>query len=143
MINIKQLIGCDFMKKKMETSKKIALFSGICFAISLVYSMVIFSYSVICDKGCDLGFLLTLITVTGGAFATTAAFYYVKSKWENLFKIRRSFLKVKYLILKDIDLLDECRVQTELEDELAKIDTDIEEEMQNVKNESISNDISV
>ena len=131
------------MKKKMETSKKIALFSGICFAVSLLYSMIIFSYSVVYDKGCDLGFLLTLITVTGGAFATTAAFYYVKSKWENLFKIRRSFLKVKYLILKDVNLLDEYRTQQELEDELAKIDTDIEEEIQNIKNETISNDINI
>ena len=137
------MAGVDIMKNKIETSKKIAFFSGACFAIALVYSMSIFFYSITNDKMCDLSFLLTLITVTGGAFATTAVFYYVKSKWENLFKIRRSFLKVKYLILKDINALDEYRVQQELENELSKIDADIEEEMQNIKNESISHNITV
>ena len=71
--------------------------------------------------------LITLITVTGAVFGTTTTFYYNKSKSENIFKIRRSFLKLKFLILKVINSLDETRTQTELENELSKIDDGLNE----------------
>ena len=33
------IYGDDIMKKKMECSKKLAWFSGICFAIDILYSI--------------------------------------------------------------------------------------------------------
>lgn len=114
-------------KKKVETSKKLAWFSGICFAIAIVYSMLIFTYGAIQDKMIDYTMPITLITVTGAVFGTTTAFYYNKSKTENVFKIRRSFLKLKFLILKVIGLLDDERVQTELENEFSKIEDGLNE----------------
>ena len=111
--------------KKIETSKKLAYLSGICFVVTLLYSIGIFTYSVVCDKLCDFTMLITLITVTGAAFGTTTAFYYSKAKFENIIKLQKSTLKTKYLILKDINALDEMRVQTELENELFKIESDI------------------
>jgi len=117
------------VKKKIETSKKIAWFSGICFAASLIYSMFIYSYGVIYDKMCDFTFLITLISVTGSAFATTSAFYYNKARHENVIKIQKYILKIKYLILKSIGLLDDYRVQAELDSELSKIDISIENEV--------------
>ena len=116
------------MKQKMETSKKLAWFSGICFAIAIVYSIFIFTYGTIQDKMIDYTMPITLVTITGAVFGTTTTFYYNKSKAENIFKIRRSFLKLKFLILKVINLLDEARTQTELENELAKIDDGLNEE---------------
>ena len=115
-------------KKRMETSKKLAWFSGICFAIVLIYSMLIFTYCTIINGMCDATLIVTLVTVTGATFGVTVAFYYNKSRFENIIKLQKSTLKSKYLILKDINALDECRVQMELENEFSKIDSDIESE---------------
>lgn len=117
----------DTPRKNIETSKKLAWFSAVCFAVSIMYSILIFTYGAIQDKMIDYTMLITLITVTGAVFGATTTFYYNKSKSENIFKIRRSFLKLKFLILKVINLLDETRTQTELENELAKIDDGLNE----------------
>lgn len=116
------------MKKKLETSKKLAWLSGMCFVVALLYSIGIFTYSVVCDKLCDFTMLITLITVTGAAFGITCTMYYNKARYENIIKLQKSTLKTKYLILKDINALDEMHVQTELENELFKIESDIDNE---------------
>lgn len=128
------------MKKKIETSKKLAWFSGICFAIALAYSITIFTYSIIADKSCDFGFLLTLVTTTGAAFATTMGFYYNKSRYENVIKEQHKFLKAKYLILKDVHLLDECRVQLELDNEFTKIEDITDTETSTINQEITYNE---
>ena len=115
-------------RKRIETSKKLAWASVICFVIAIVYSVLIFTYSVIANKICDFTMLITLITVTGAAFGVTCAMYYNKSRYENVIKLQKSTLKTKYLILNDINALDEMRVQSELENELAKIECDIDNE---------------
>ena len=122
------MIGCDFMKKQMETSKKLVWLSSICFIVILIFSMAMFVYCIVQDKMCDFTILITLITVAGAVFGTTCAAYYSKARCENSYKIRRSFLKSKYLILKDINSLDEMRVQTELDNELSKIECDLDNE---------------
>ena len=114
--------------EKIETSKKLAWFSGICFAITIIYSIVIFTYCSIQDEICDFTMLITLNTVTGTVFGTIVAFYLNKSRFENVIKLQCSSLKSKYLILKDVDLLDKYRVQTELDNELSKIDSIIDDE---------------
>lgn len=118
----------DISKKKIETSKKLAWFSGICFAIALIYSMSMFIHCTTTDKICDYTMLITLITVTGAVFGTTTAFYYSKARFENAMKLQTASLKSRYLILKDINLLDEYRTQTELENELSKIECSIDNE---------------
>lgn len=120
-------------KQKAQTSKKLAWFSGVCFAITLIYSVLIFTYATVLDKMCDFTLPVTLITVTGAVFGTTCAFYYNKSKGENLFKIKRSYLKIKYLILNIIGTLDEGRIQNEIENELSKIDADFDMEEEKIK----------
>lgn len=114
--------------EKIETSKKLAWFSGICFAITIIYSIVIFTYCSMRDKICDFTMLITLNTVTGTVFGIIVAFYLNKSRFENVIKLQCSSLKSKYLILKDVDLLDKYRVQTELDNELSKIDSIIDDE---------------
>lgn len=114
------------MKKKIQTSKKLTTFSCVCFAISIVFSMAIFAYCAIMDRSPDMSILITLITITGGAFGVTMATYSNKSRYENVIKEQRSTLKAKYLILKDVGALDEDRVRMEIEEELAKIEGDAE-----------------
>lgn len=125
------------MKKTMETSKKLAWVSGVCFVVILLYSMFMFTYSVINETLCDFAILITLITTSGAVFGTTTAFYYNKSRRENTVKLQRSFLKSKYLILKDINALDEYRIKSEIETELSKIDCGLEEEM-NVADQEVT-----
>ena len=116
------------IKNKIQMSKKLAVFSCICFAITLIFSMAIFVYCAIMDKTPDMSVLITLITITGGAFGVTMATYSNKSRYENVIKEQRKTLKAKYLILKDVGSLDEDRLRSEIEDELAKIESDAETE---------------
>ena len=125
----------EIKKKKMETSKKLAWFSGICFAIALIYGMFMFTYATIINGVCDATFIVTLITVTGAVFGVTVAFYYNKSRFENTIKLQNAGLKLKYLILKAIGLLDDYRIQTELDNELSKIESDFENEKSMVNQE--------
>lgn len=118
----------DIKKKKIETSKKLAWFSGICFAVALIYGMLMFTYATIINGMCDATFIVTLITVTGAVFGVTVAFYYNKSRFENTIKLQNAGLKLKYLILKSVGLLDEYRTQTELDNELSKIESDFDNE---------------
>jgi hypothetical protein len=116
------------IKNKIQTSKKLAVFACICFALVLVFSMAAFIYCAIKDKHPDMTVLITLITITGGAFGVTIATYSNKSRYENVIKEQRKTLKAKYLILKDVGSLDAERLKTEIEDELSKIESDAETE---------------
>lgn len=116
------------IKNKIQMSKKLAVFSCICFAVVLVFSMAAFIYCAIMDKSPDMTVLITLITITGGAFGVTMATYSNKSRYENVIKEQRKTLKAKYLILKDVGSLDEERLKLEIEEELSKIESDAEVE---------------
>ena len=116
------------IKNKIQTSKKLAVFACVCFAMVLIFSMAAFIYCAIMDKSPDMTVLITLITITGGAFGVTIAAYSNKSRYENVIKEQRKTLKAKYLILKDVGSLDEDRLKSEIEDELSKIDSDAEAE---------------
>ena len=116
------------IQNKIQTSKKLAVFSCICFAVALVFSMVVFTYCAIADKTPDMTVLITLITITGGAFGVTIVSYSNKSRYENVIKEQRKTLKSKYLILKDVGSLNKERLKMEIEEELAKIENDAETE---------------
>lgn len=116
------------IKNKIQTSKKLAVFSCVCFALAIIFSMVAFGYCAIQDKSPDMTVLITLITITGGAFGATMVSYANKSRYENVIKEQRKTLKAKYLILKDVGSLDEDRLKMEIEDELSKIESDAESE---------------
>ena len=114
--------------KKIETSKKLAYLSGICFVVALVYSIGIFTYSVMNDVSCDFSMIITLITVTGAAFGVTCSMYYNKARFENTIKIQQSYLREKYTILKEIGALDHNRAVEEIEEEFTEIEEDADNE---------------
>ena len=116
------------MKNKLQTSKKLAVFACVCFAAVLVFNMFTLFYCTITDRMLDTTVLITLTTVTGGAFGVTMATYSNKSRYENVIKEQRKTLKTKYLILKDVGALDNERIQAEIEDEFSKIESDAESE---------------
>ena len=115
-------------KNKIETSKKLAWFSGICFAIAVVYSILIFTYGSLYDKMVDYAMVITLISATAAVFGVTMASYMNKGRYENTVKIQKSFLKEKYSILQNIGVLDNSRAIQEIEDELTEIEADFDNE---------------
>ena len=123
--------------RKMETSKKLAWLSGVCFIVALVYSMCVFTYSVMNDVSCDFSMLITLITVTGATFGVTCSMYYNKARFENTIKIQQSYLREKYTILKKIGALDCDRAVAEIEEEFAEIEEDTDNEA-DLANEEIT-----
>lgn len=115
-------------KKKIQTSKKLAWFSGMCFAIAVIYSVLIFTYGVIAGVMCDFVLPVTLITVTGAVFGVTMVAYNSKSRYENVTKIQKDFLREKYAILKNIGVLNHDRAVMEIEEEFADIEANADNE---------------
>ena len=122
-------------KKRLETSKKLALFVCILFAISIIFSMVTYIYMLIRNKECDTTMLVTLITASAAAFSVTEAAYSNKSRYENVNKIQQSNLKAKYLLLKDIGAMDEETVRSEIEKVFEEIEDTAETEKSSANQE--------
>ena len=127
----------DTSMKKMETSKKLAWFSGTCFALSVIYSILIFTYGTWVGVMCDFTLPITLVTVTGAVFGVVMATYSNKSRYENTIKIQQGFLREKYSILKEIGVLDNDRAVQEIEEEFTEIENDFDNE-KSVANQEIT-----
>ena len=123
-------------KNRMETSKKIILVSGIIFVAAVVYSMISCTIAMTDGAYVDWTSIVTLLTVTGGAFGTACGFYFNKAKSENNYKLRMAFLREKYAILKEIGALDVHRAKLELENEIDTIDNRLTEEEQQISDEN-------
>ena len=115
-------------KNKIETSKKLAWFSGICFATAILYSIFIFTYGALQDKMIDYAMPITLITATAAVFGVTMASYMNKSRYENTVKIQMGIIKEKYTILQALGVLDHDRAVQEIEEDFVEIETDFDNE---------------
>ena len=107
----------------MEFSKKIVIATGVVFGLVIAVCMCIFVYCTIFNIMYDWTGIVALLTVSGSVFGTTIAVYMSKAKFENVHKIKRSFLRRKYEILKDIGVLDITRAQNEIDEEIHHIDS--------------------
>jgi hypothetical protein len=116
------------MKKKTETSKKLAWFSGVCFVLSIIYSVLVFTYGTYKGDMCDFTLPITLITTTGAVFGVTMASYMSKTRYENTVKIQKDFLKEKYEILQEMGVLNNDRAMQEIEEVLLDIEADFDNE---------------
>ena len=113
---------------KMTNSQKLAWFSGVCFAVAIIYSILIFTYGVFSESMCDFAMLITLITVTGAVFSVTMVSYASKSRYENVTRIEQGFLREKFAILKELGVLDNNRAIQEIEDEFTEMDNHADNE---------------
>ncbi len=113
---------------RIENSKKLAWFSGICFAIAIIYSVLVFTYGALYDKMIDYTMIITLITATAAVFSVTMVSYMNKGRYENTVKIQKGFLREKYTILKELGVLDKSRAISEMEDEFNEIESDFDNE---------------
>lgn len=108
----------------METSKKLLLFTSIIFSATLFASVGIFIYGIFVGVEISNELILTLIATSGTVFGTVSVFYLNKARFENCYKIRKSFLREKCDILQELQLLNESRVVSEIEEELLAIDAE-------------------
>jgi hypothetical protein len=118
----------DTYTTKMTNSQKLAWFSGACFAIAIIYSILIFTYGVFSGSMSDFAVLITLITVAGAVFSVTMVSYASKSRYENVTKIEQNFLREKFSILKEMGVLDKSRAIQEIEDEFAEMEDNADNE---------------
>lgn len=125
------------MKNKIETSKKLAWFSGICFAVVVIYGILIFTYGVYTNTMCDFTLPITLMTVTGAVFGVTMVAYNSKSRYENVTRIQQNYLREKYTILKELGVLDSIRATSEIEDEFTEMEDNADNE-KNLANQEIT-----
>lgn len=125
------------MKQKIETSKKLAWFSGVCFALAVIYGIVIFTYGVYTNTMCDFTLPITLMTVTGAVFGVTMVAYNSKSRYENVTRIQQNYLREKYTILKELGVLDSSRAISEIEDEFTEMEDSADNE-KNLANQEIT-----
>ena len=125
------------MKNKIETSKKLAWFSGTCFAIAVIYSVLIFAYGTYTRAVCDFTLPITLLSVTGAVFGVTMVSYSNKSRYENVTKIQKDYLREKYTILKELGVLNHDRAVSEIEEEFTEIEGNTDNE-KNLANQEIT-----
>lgn len=112
----------------METSKKLLLFTSIIFGTTLFISVGVFIYSTFLGAEINNELMLTLIATSGAVFGTVSVFYLNKARFENCYKIRKSFLREKCDILQEFQLLNESRIISEIEEELLSIETEFGDE---------------
>lgn len=118
----------DTPKMKMTNSQRLAWFSGTCFAIAIIYSILIFTYGIFTGSMCDFTMLITLITVAGAVFSVTMVSYASKSRYENVTRIEQGFLREKFSILKELGVLDKSRAVQEIEDEFTEMEDNADNE---------------
>ena len=114
------------MKNKIETSKKFVMFTGIIFVLMLLLCTGSFLYFTLTDVMCDWTLLATIATVSAAPFATATGFYFSKAKTENKVKLQTAFMKEKYKVLHDMGVLNYDRAQTEIENEISDVETEID-----------------
>lgn len=78
--------------KKMETSKKLVLSTGIIFGISSVAG------ALASVTGMDITFFAAEIAIAGGVFGSAIVSYEVKAKMENVVKIKMAIIKFRLAV---------------------------------------------
>lgn len=78
--------------KKMETSKKLVLTTGIIFGISAAAG------AMAAVAGMDITFFVAEIAIAGGVFGSAIVSYEVKAKMENVVKIKMAIIKFRLAV---------------------------------------------
>lgn len=118
--------------KKFTTSKKILWASFLIFVVTLAVA-VKFSYD-----GRDTSVFMYALPITGGIAGTTTVFYLNKSKMENIFRFKISFLEYK------LDLIDSHPDKKEvIENEMSSVEGSLDSKIDTAMQEAVSEDINI
>lgn len=121
-----------YKEKKFTTSKKILWVSLLLF-IATVALAVWFSY-----EGRDTTVFMYILPITGGITGATVVFYLNKSKMENIFRFKISFLEYK------IDLVEKHPEKKEIIDEdLTSVNDSLNSKIDSTMREAIDENIDI
>lgn len=119
-------------EKKFTTSKKIMWVSILILIITIAFA-VYFSY-----KEWETTVFAFILPITGGIAGATVVAYMNKSKMENIFRYKISFLEYK------LDLIKKNPKQADvIEGEMSSIETALDSEVDNTMQEAINEDIEI
>lgn len=107
--------------KKMETSKKLVLTTGIIFGISAVVGAMA---AVAC---LDITFFAAEIAIAGGVFGSAIVSYEVKAKMENVVKIKMAIIKFRLAIGNYLTPEQMAQVEIDIQTLEASIDGKIDD----------------
>ena len=118
-------------EKNFTTSKQILWVSILLFAVT-VFLAIRFS-----NEGKDTSIFSFILPITGGIAGATIVFYLNKSKMENVFRFKISFLEYKLKLLKKHQN-NACVVEEEISSIENALDSKVDSTMQEAVNEDIS-----
>lgn len=119
-------------KTHLTTSKKILWFSVILFAVTVAIAIQ-FSY-----VGLDTTVFMYVLPLTGGIAGATIVFYLNKSKIENIFKFKISFLEYKLKLLKKNPDLSNV-----IEQEMSSMENALDSKVDSTMHEAVNEDINI
>ena len=121
-----------YKEKKFTTSKKILWVSLLLFIITVALA-VWFSY-----EGRDTSVFMYILPITGGITGATVVFYLNKSKMENIFRFKISFLEYK------IDLVEKHPEKKEIIDEdLTSVNDSLNSKIDSTMQEAVDENIDI
>ena len=119
-------------EKKFTTSKKIMWVSILILIVTVIFA-VYFSY-----KEWETTVFAFILPITGGIAGATVVAYMNKSKMENIFRYKISFLEYK------LDLIKKNPKQTDvIEGEMSSVETALDLKVDNTMQEAINEDIEI
>lgn len=119
-------------EKKFTTSKKILWATYILFVSQIVFAMYAVMHTM------DTSICCYTVPATAGLAGATTMFYMNKSKMENVFRFKISFLKFKLKVTSENP--DKTEV---IENELSPVEQALDMKIDSTMNEAVNEDISV
>lgn len=119
-------------QKEFTTSKKILWVSALLFILTVVLA-VWFSY-----KGIDTSIFIYILPITGGILGCTIAFYMNKSKMENIFRFKITFLEYKLNLIKD-----NPKMASVIDKEMSSIEDSLDSKVDSTMQEAVDEDINI
>ena len=107
--------------KKMETSKKLVLTTGIIFGISAAAG------AMAAVAGMDITFFAAEIAIAGGVFGSAIVSYEVKAKMENVVKIKMAIIKFRLAVGNYLTPEQMAQVEIDIQTLEASIDGKIDD----------------
>lgn len=107
--------------KKMETSKKLVLTTGVIFGISAAAG------AMAAVAGLDIAFFAAEIAIAGGVFGSAIVSYEVKAKMENVVKIKMAIIKFRLAVGNYLTPEQMAQVEVDIQALEASIDGKIDD----------------
>lgn len=121
---------------KFEFSKLVVILSFIMFIACIVRG------DMLAREGVDTTFIITAISISGGAFASTVAFYLNKTKMYNTARLKCELIKWEYEFKSSAGIITESDVN-DMSDDLDNMEESIDSSIDSEFTESLDEDVTI